>query len=54
MTIQHYVRVLFLMALYNHLTKDITICHNDEKITLYEFIVKKEIYMKEKMDLKLC
>lgn len=30
------------------------ICHNDEKITLYEFIVKNKKLYERKMDLKLC
>lgn len=30
------------MVFYNYLRKDIMICYNDEKIILYEFIVKNK------------
>lgn len=44
---------IILMALYNHLTKDIMICHNDEKITLYEFIVKNKKVIWKKNGFKI-
>lgn len=41
------------MVFYNYLIKDIIICFNDEKIILYEFIMKNEKIICKKNEFKI-